>query len=477
MKSKRYMYFFTLLCLLYILASFQLVFSQRLCNRHGFYELDLDILNLNFPEAYHFISIDTAIVFGSNKVFIYHNLRSRKQKSYRKFLSTHPWDDPNSDEFEKWTCTGVSFINSQLGYASAIQYAMLPKPECPNTNRGGVFKTKDGGLNWLKIKGDSSLLNCGILDFKIRNNIWYALTCENFIQSTDEGLTWTKIGSPVSIDGTPYAFTFYFIDDSTIIAGGLKGIGKSIDGGKTWKTTLEINCIIRSIIFLGKQRGFAVGSDKKSCTYQTEDGGETWQSTNFGLPSDQSNNLAYLFKVNDSTAYGTGEYMKYGCFYTEKDKRKRNNGFMARTFDKGKTWKFFYDCTIADWDDTPGLITQSPTFVWASDKPDSSVFILAPGQIFYSGRGGEPNSIEKNEIIPAPNFRFYPNPASNQFTIESSEGIKKVLMYDAMGKRVLFKESSWENAMKIDVKDFTHGIYLLQVETDAGSATQKVVVE
>lgn len=75
-----------------------------------------------------------------------------------------------------------------------------------------------------------------------------------------------------------------------------------------------------------------------------------------------------------------------------------------------------------------------------------------------------------NEI----NFGIYPNPATNQLTIELGENgiFKKATICNYLGQLV---KTSYNNT--IDISDLPTGIYVIKVSTRKGTASQKFIVE
>lgn len=65
-----------------------------------------------------------------------------------------------------------------------------------------------------------------------------------------------------------------------------------------------------------------------------------------------------------------------------------------------------------------------------------------------------------------------PNPTSGLVTVNSASSVKAIIVYDATGKQV---SSSKTNT--VDLSNQAKGIYLVQVQTENGSTTKKVVVE
>jgi hypothetical protein len=72
--------------------------------------------------------------------------------------------------------------------------------------------------------------------------------------------------------------------------------------------------------------------------------------------------------------------------------------------------------------------------------------------------------------------RFYPNPAQGKVTIESSATIYEVVCSDLNGKQMstgLYKN----NKVVLNTESFNKGIYLLQIKTENGVVTEKMLVE
>ena len=70
----------------------------------------------------------------------------------------------------------------------------------------------------------------------------------------------------------------------------------------------------------------------------------------------------------------------------------------------------------------------------------------------------------------------YPNPATNQFTIENSQlRINSIHIYNVLGELVLERIANSEKV--IDVSSWNDGVYFVEVETEKGVVRRKVVKE
>ncbi|WP_299050214.1 DM13 domain-containing protein [uncultured Polaribacter sp.] len=71
---------------------------------------------------------------------------------------------------------------------------------------------------------------------------------------------------------------------------------------------------------------------------------------------------------------------------------------------------------------------------------------------------------------------FYPNPAKNNLTISNTENINgEIRIYNVLGKQVL-QQSNISN-QTIDISNLNSGIYMLTINADGRSKTQKLVIE
>jgi hypothetical protein len=89
-----------------------------------------------------------------------------------------------------------------------------------------------------------------------------------------------------------------------------------------------------------------------------------------------------------------------------------------------------------------------------------------------------PVSLGEMELLNKNAFTVFPNPASNKIRIEnaSSTHIKEVDISDVNGKKI--KSISFiEKENQIDVSDLEAGFYFLQVKTEKGIVTKKIIVQ
>jgi hypothetical protein len=80
-------------------------------------------------------------------------------------------------------------------------------------------------------------------------------------------------------------------------------------------------------------------------------------------------------------------------------------------------------------------------------------------------------SIEK---LDANAFSVYPNPTSNFLNLKNTKHYKinKISLFSVLGKNIYEKQ---EESNSIDFSNFPKGIYFLKIETDKGTALQKII--
>ena len=73
---------------------------------------------------------------------------------------------------------------------------------------------------------------------------------------------------------------------------------------------------------------------------------------------------------------------------------------------------------------------------------------------------------------------IYPNPSNGEFTISIAEGqLQSIEIFTVAGKAVNYIQQSNGSAVEIDLQEQASGVYLIQITTDQGSVTKRLIVE
>lgn len=87
-------------------------------------------------------------------------------------------------------------------------------------------------------------------------------------------------------------------------------------------------------------------------------------------------------------------------------------------------------------------------------------------QAIYNTQYLAVNDLEKNQ------FKIYPNPVKEYFTIDTNDQIEQVEIYSTSGKLLKTVKSK-----KINISDLAKGNYLVKIKTDKEIITQKIIKE
>ncbi len=80
------------------------------------------------------------------------------------------------------------------------------------------------------------------------------------------------------------------------------------------------------------------------------------------------------------------------------------------------------------------------------------------------------------EIHSDKSVSIYPNPASDQLNIESSQPISSIIIHDLLGREIFSKEFNSAQC-QLNIANWNSGVYLVKIITDEGGVVKKIVVE
>ena len=76
------------------------------------------------------------------------------------------------------------------------------------------------------------------------------------------------------------------------------------------------------------------------------------------------------------------------------------------------------------------------------------------------------------------NITIYPNPATNVFSITSTDKIKEVILYNVLGCEILsFDKLRMTTNETIDISTVSKGIYFAEIKTEIGIVRKKIIKE
>jgi photosystem II stability/assembly factor-like uncharacterized protein len=369
--------------------------------------------------------------------------------------------------------SSISFLNDTLGIASSNDGC--PVAMC--NNRGSLFRTVDGGKNWSETYSGGPLKSVVLLD---KNKAFAGGS--GFLKSTDGGQSWTivdyiKIGS------------IFFLNESIGFAGGNNSILKTLNGGDNWqdiKSTFSGGGFyITDIYFINDKEGFAISYGS---LFSTKDGGNSWLSVitpynNCTKVQFLDANLGYIitegggiYKTND--AGKTWDFYKINNYTLHTISYKGNSGIASSetgnifiTTDQGINWK------------TETL----PLYIGSFNTID---FVKATNTVYLGNNEGQILKIPScstpvpdnttslfNHTRAIPDFAIYPNPNQGTFTLQLKDA-SQVRIFNNFGNEVkALTISPNDQGENIYLNRILSGIYYVEVTSDKGRSTQKLIVE
>ena len=326
---------------------------------------------------------------------------------------------------------------------------------------GGVWKTENAGTTWTPIFDDQPSYSIGCLTLDPNNpEIVWVGTGENvsgrhvgygdgLYKSLNGGKTWTNMGLRASehiarilIDPRDSNVVYAAAEGPLWSPGGERGLFKSIDGGKTWKISLEtskdtgvasveLDPSHPDILYAAayqRRRSVAafMGGGPESGIYKSEDAGQTWHRLAVGLPKGDMGKIGLAVSPLDPRlVYATIEAGPEECgFYRSSDRgeswEKRNS------FISGGTGPHYYQEIFADpnvfdrvWQMAPPLMVTDDggkTFRRANEKykhGDNHAMAFLAGDPEYILNGSDGGVYESRDG--AKTWRFFDNLPVTQF--------------------------------------------------------------
>ena len=358
-------------------------------------------------------------------------------------------------------------------------------------HQGTILKTIDGGGSWLQQASGTTkdLYSTYFID----NNTGFAVGRDGTIlKTTNGGETWITKYSGTSF----WLGGIYFYNEVTGYAFGQGGvILKSTDGGTTWVTQAQSNVNdpeLLSVFFTSPDTGYAVGglylgAYNSSVILKTTDGGTNWSKV-YGEVSYV--NLILLYSVhftNANTGYVVGGY-----------------GQILKTTDRGATWVSensgvtqnlysvhfpLHNTGYAVGDMGTILKTIDAGSKWEQQDPVTSsnlfsVFFTSENIGYAVGDsgtilktvngGGYPTGV--NENLLSYSLKTYPNPSSDNITIETTEPASQCYLsiLNLNGQQLITCKIT-SSKTQINISNLASGVYILRLTNPNTVLTGKIV--
>lgn len=340
-----------------------------------------------------------------------------------------------------------------------------------------LLKTVDGGLNWEDISpdyiynGQMQILDIAFADA----NTGWMITWDSIYMSEDGGASWGVEDYLSGVSQLSHKALAVTSDSTAYVAGQNKRTTpfnsyadvlnkRPYDAPEAWggsvASSFQTDDRLRSIAFSNATNGFAGG--EKGVLYRL-------------VPADP-NNLSGPWSVNLDLSSAGVNFIQSISFASE------NTGMFAASTDvSGSSYTLIYytEDSGDTWSEVPdsiqGLLSAT---VHAPDS--TNAWIVGVGGEIYKGVPYTP-PVGIGEEGFALDINIYPNPTSDFIQVEVNSGSYEAITYsltDVSGK--LVKTAQWhstssDSRFTIDISAFRNGVYLLNLSTDEGQSTFRVL--
>jgi len=395
------------------------------------------------------------------------------------------------------------FIDDNIGYASLFNIS---------TNGIELAKTVDGGNSWAVLNApmntydymDMAAPADSIIYVACRDLNTAAPNMSKIYKTIDNGLTWTDLTPDTTNTGQGFA-AVHFVDELVGYWVISEKLYKTIDGGANWtSSTLPLghNALSINSIHFNDENNGVIGTWNGTFAYlggvlSTTDGGITWSDTAFSINSSSvssvkqtsamvayagtagwGSNLSLLFKTtNNGVTWSevsipdTLSNSIFRCFdFTDDEhgfivEESMDKSYLYETTNGGVSWSLFQ------------VIDTS--YLFEIHLTSNTGYLTGNLNQFYKLQ----NPTSMNEVEKDYSFNIYPNPSTDQITIEINSRLqepRKLKIINLLGEEVYNQpipmiQDTYQR--QLDVSSYTKGIYFLMLNTSELVFTKKIIIQ
>ncbi len=176
-----------------------------------------------------------------------------------------------------------------------------------------------------------------------------------------------------------------------------------------------------------------------------------------------------LFALQEKTGFAFDDFTicdapKAGFIYTASGR----NILINDTSINSETYKWFINDTLVSTEQNPTLIVTQDTSKITQVVINNCYSDTISHIIFTSNISNITNG----------NIRVYPNPTSKYLIIENNKyNISLIQLINSLGQIQISKKVANNYINKIDVSNLYNGVYLLRIETNNGSFTERIIIK
>ncbi|HEX8504666.1 MAG TPA: T9SS type A sorting domain-containing protein [Hymenobacter sp.] len=361
---------------------------------------------------------------------------------------------------------------------------------------GEILRTANGGLSWTKVTtaADFNASKNGFVNFVHMFDATEGVALGDptdgyfeILRTTDGGLTWNRLPQssvPPVLNASEFGNARSFFARGNTIWAGLASsspanavrVLKSTDRGLTWTASMAtpLRRVVTRLAFKDDLNGIAYNSQTTGAgaavnVIRTTDGGANWTTIS---PVNGAGGSFFTYDIDaaDGRYFSTGERFPFSS-------TPQNADFGSSYSTDGITWTNL----------NSGLPFNAFDIIGSSS---------ATSVVGYAGLGTDENGVgglfKGNGTLLATRdaalqraLTVYPNPsASGLFKVDLGGTLKagaQLSVVDVLGRQVLAQTLSaaavGAKSVNLNLSNEKAGVYTLQIRTDAGIATQKLVIQ
>ena len=307
---------------------------------------------------------------------------------------------------------------------------------------GGVWKTTDNGTTFTPVFQNEPVASVGCVTVSQSNpNIVWVGSGEatnrqssgwgdGVYKSTDAGKTWTNMGLHDSehigrIVLHPTNPDIVYVAALGHLWGPNKerGLYKSIDGGRTWTASLQIDedtgvsdvamdpsdpNILYAAAHQRRRRAYGFdGGGPGNALYKTTDAGAHWTKLTNGLPSGELGRIGIsIYRKNPNVVYVSVEQ---GLRYNASTAYEERKAGIYRSDDKGATWTL-----MSDWNPRPTYASQ----IRVDPNDDQRIYMV---NYSYSNDGGK-TFVQPRQSLHGDDRMVWIDPHDSRHLLKADDG-------------------------------------------------------
>jgi photosystem II stability/assembly factor-like uncharacterized protein len=192
----------------------------------------------------------------------------------------------------------------------------------------------------------------------------------------------------------------------------------------------------------------AIATNGTQKVYVSNNGGASWTSYRYDLPNFSALALVWAGNANDGLYLG----MNYGVYYID---TTTNNSWMPFSNNLPNVQISELEINNADNKLYAGTYGRG---LWRTAIFDTTLSV---------------SEFTLNEIV------LFPNPAKTEITIKGNQNEDvAVRIFNSLGKLMYYsKNQSVANGLKIDISQFSTGLYFVKINNEKGEITKKLIVK